>query len=232
MAFEKMDTLMTNMNELGTLLSALIKSLQDHGGDQRDLNHLLSDAKNSRERIDSFVKKLIGPVWDLTEKELNLGDTRIDLSADEFIGLYSSHIDCELNQHLGNYHSLVNDKPPRGKYNTRLAHGGPRPRSFQSVLGMYNQHSAIEHADWRDLMLFASFIHHSWPPGWFHSLIIAAGSIHTFEVDDGKEQCVPAFAVLDYGDPKKRIDWTGVRSIDTSVKIFGPEYFYLIRVYE
>lgn len=219
MAFQNsLGNLLTDSDERNTLWHALLQSLQDHGGKIQHLNNLLTDAKNEGRVVGELAKLIVGNIWKLAEKPIDLGLTENDFRDADFLRKYPGIV-------LQPYE--FSESKPKGPC-TYMLHHFRRPRLFNEIVGgvFDPKYDVREHAGWRELVAYVSHIQSADICG---CDIVAAGS-RLIPVEGGERGQNNAFPIArSYMPNSISVAWRGVERAD--VERFGGECFYLVRVY-
>lgn len=198
---------------------SLVQAFMDHGAGIQHLDALVKDSTQGRWLLNDFIKKVIGPVWELTETLVDLGTIDYDCPLNSFFWTFPSiNIHPSLGEISGR-NCWIGDKP-KGPCKYKLAHFG-RKVSYNEIL---ETNSIGEYAGIREL---AVYLAHLRPKQLQHYGVIAAGSVRdkTFPVGS-MGRC--AFEL----SKTPEMGWHGVRDGFEDRPEYTTEDFFLVRVYE
>ena len=230
----KLSTLAGEADDFGRITRGLIQAVYDHGGDTPDLNVLLRQELQPAHLFAQMAKLLV-PLWRLWGHNVHLGLIDYDQPSEHFWPRYPNAA-----VHSGVRNGEVvrfTQAKPHMECTHALDHlttWMKRPHLlFDEVLHAYGQVQRVKHAGWRELLVYAH--QHVTPELLGNRKIIAAGSqILTERIRGGEAYPYEAtnFPALMMLDGKMTIAWMGPEhDSDRATFHFGPECFYLTRLY-
>lgn len=75
---DKIDDLISEVDEATVLFRKFLHALNEHGGDMDDLNGFLADAKGDRAVINRMVRAALGGIWSLVDNSIDIGPVDFD----------------------------------------------------------------------------------------------------------------------------------------------------------
>jgi hypothetical protein len=230
----KLSTLAGEVDDFGRITRGLIQAMYDHGGDTPDLNVLLRQELQPA-HLFAQMAQLVVPLWALKGKNVHLGLIDFDQPSEHFWPRYPT---AAVHSGVRDGEKVrFSDIKPQMECQYELDHLTTwlkRPNLlFDEVLHAYGQIRRMRHAGWRELLVYA---HQQVAPEVLgNRKIIAAGSRIMTE-RPMREAYVPyeatTFPALMMLEGKMTIAWMGPEhDSDRATFRFGPECFYLARVY-
>lgn len=204
--------------ELAELSRMILQCIRDEGGNEGTIGRIIKDIKGHRQFVTPFVRKAIGPIWELAKQERALNS--IDLATpidprDERVRVLPSVLEAR-------WEPIQESLALPVTYS--LWHHY-RPQSVSSIEDLHFNNGR-QVATLQELYWYVRGYEH-----WLgHCRIIAAGS-QSYEKekqwDDDTRLGQSSFPVAYVDDGKIVIDKTRVPE-DISEDCFGPEHFYLV----
>src|SRR3989344_4360402 len=151
-----LEGIISHSDEQATLFRGLVQAFIDHGASYKELEKLLTDAKNEKRFFGLLAKKVMGRIWELAEEEPFVLDP-IDFDAPPLTFLEGCS--KELYIHDVYRQSLLDDRwlenKPKETCRYRLVHQTSRAwrwSQFQDP-GLPDD---VEYAGWRELAAYAT----------------------------------------------------------------------------
>ncbi|MDB5244909.1 MAG: hypothetical protein JWN90_14 [Parcubacteria group bacterium] len=228
MTLASLEDMISQGDEMNALVRAILQSIKDQGGDKSHLKRLVTDAKSGRSLLTDLARKTIGGIWELASQNIDLGSIDFACTAEEFGCSFPDLPRAESG------YSRAADEDKRTPYAWDFSETVPRGpctytlwHSSQSlwceelpklVLGENR-----EHAGWRELLVYVSRLTVN---DLSRCSIVAAGShkARLSSIDFAYPVACEAKGTAPQGIV--RVYHNGGRS-----EKFGPDYFYLVRVY-
>lgn len=68
-----LSTVINSADDFATIQSSLLRAIQEHVGDVSTLNAFLEDIRGEQRDLSAIAKRLVSPLWELTERTFDLG---------------------------------------------------------------------------------------------------------------------------------------------------------------
>ncbi len=211
--------LISNSDEQNVFWRSLLQQLNNIGGDTRDLNRLVSDAKGDKEIILQIAKLAMGQIWGLVAKtrKLSLTPSDFEIPAKEFSNSFTG---------IGRNASAERDfteSKPKGPCEYRLHHYLTPQRTDELILAKNE-----EHAGWRELLAYVVDLQ-AYDIRGRHILAVGSRLVDTRPIPPDLK--IPIFPCATTFDDSANVwmSWKGVEN--TEKDRLGLDCFYLIRVY-
>ena len=151
-----LEGIISHSDEQATLFRGLVQAFIDHGASYKELEKLLTDAKNEKRFFGLLAKKVMGRIWELAEEEPFVLDP-IDFDAPPLTFLEGCS--KELYIHDVYRQSLLDDRwlenKPKETCRYRLIHQASKVSRWKAFRNP-ELPDGVEYAGWRELAWYVS----------------------------------------------------------------------------